>query len=389
MSNGSILFTLFLIFTGAATLATIALYARQSLLVVYIVLGILIGPSGLKLVTDPVVIKEISHVGIIFLLFLVGLNLPPAKLVQLLNKTTWVTGISSLIFTIGGIPIVLLFGYELIEAFLISTALMFSSTIIGLKLLPTTVLHHRHKGEVIISILLLQDLVAIIVLLFIQAGEHRQFPLLEIAFIGLSFFGLIAFAYCFNRFLLDKLMARFDRIQEYLFLLTIGWCLGIAQLAHSFGLSYEIGAFIAGVSLAVSPIAMFIAEVLKPLRDFFLILFFVSLGANFNLAAAQDVLLPAFTLALLVLLSKPMLFKLLLQRSGESSHDALEIGARLGQASEFSLLIAVVALESRLVGENAAYLIQVSTLISFILSSYFIVLRYPTPVAVSDKLQRD
>ena len=165
MHPESVIFYIFLIFTGAAVLATLALYARQSLLVVYILLGILLGPSGLDWVSDPEIISQIAHIGIIFLLFLLGINLPPQKLVLMLRETTLVTGVSSLLFLVIGAGCALSFGFNFAEAFVIGAAMMFSSTIIGLKLLPTTVLHHQHTGEIIISILLMQDIIAILILI--------------------------------------------------------------------------------------------------------------------------------------------------------------------------------------------------------------------------------
>ena len=195
--------------------------------------------------------------------------------------------------------------------------------------------------------------------------------------------------YVFTRYVLLKLMARFDKIREYLFLMTVGWCLGIAVTAHLLGLSYAIGAFIAGVALATSPIAMYLADELKSLRDFFLIMFFFTVGAAFDLRMATEVFIPALVLAILILSVKPLVFSFLLRRSHEDPKVATEIGVRLGQSSEFSLLIAVLALELGVVSHNAAYLIQVSTIITFIVSSYLIVLKYPTPMAVSDKLRRD
>lgn len=389
MVTESIATTLFLIFTGTAVLATLALYARQSLLVVYILLGIILGPSGISLVTDPVLIQEISHIGIIFLLFLLGINLPPMKFLQLLKETTYVTGVSALLFIILGCAIAWLFGYNVIDSLLIGTALMFSSTIIGIKLLPTTILHHRRRGEIIISILLLQDFLAIIVLLLIQTDANTQSPIFDILMLFLSLLGICLLAFLLQRFVLLKLITRFDKIREYLFLLTIGWCLGIAQLAEYSHLSYEIGAFIAGITLASNPIANYIAEILKPLRDFFLVLFFFSLGATFPMNALNEVLLPAAILAILVISLKPIIYKYLLTKSGESDEEAAEIGVRLGQGSEFSLLIAVLALKLNMISSNAAYLIQLSTLITFAISSYIVVFKYPTPVSLSDKLRRD
>ncbi len=389
MQSQPILFTMFLIFTGAAALATIALYARQALIVVYIVLGILFGPSALGLVADPVLVRQVSHIGIMFLLFLLGINLPPQKLARLVRETTLVTGASSLVFALIGAAAGWALGLKPVECMLIGAALMFSSTIIGLKLLPTTVLHHQRTGELIISVLLLQDLAAIVILLLLQTQQQSALSLSRMGLLALSLPGIILLAYLSERYVLVRLIGRFDRIREYIFLMAIGWCLGIAQLANFLGLSYEIGAFIAGVALATSPISLFIAESLKPLRDFFLILFFFSLGASFKLDTLLHVLPSASILALLMLVLKPWVFSRLLRRAGEDAQRASEIGLRLGQISEFSLLIAALALERGVIRPRAAYLIELSTLLTFIASTYLVVRRYPTPIALTDDLRRD
>jgi Kef-type K+ transport system membrane component KefB len=200
---------------------------------------------------------------------------------------------------------------------------------------------------------------------------------------------LIGFAWVFERYVLIRLIRKFDKIQEYIFLMTIGWCLGMAELAALLGLSAEIGAFIAGVVLASSPIALFIAESLKPLRDFFLVLFFFSLGAGFDIGVIDKVVLPALTLAAVLMLLKPPVFRWLLLRTGESEKRSHEVGYRLGQMSEFSLLLAVLALENQVIGAEASYLIQLATLLTFLVSSFLVVLRFPTPIAVNDALRRD
>ena len=389
MQHDSILFSIFLIFTGAAVLAAIALYARQSLLVAYILLGGLVGPWGLKLVSDAAIIQQIGHIGIIFLLFLLGLNLQPAQLVRMLREAIMVTVVSSLIFGTAGILIGRAFGYSHFESLVIGAVMMFSSTIIGLKLLPTTALHHRHVGQVMISILLLQDILAIGILLFLEGLSHTGMEWQQVASLALSLPLLVIISLLFERFILQQLMQRFDTIQEYIFLTAIGWCLGIAQLAETMGLSYEIGAFIAGVSLATNPIALFIAESFKPLRDFFLIMFFFSLGASFNITILPGVIIPAVILSSLMLILKPVIFSRLLRQSGESPGLSNEVGVRLGQVSEFSLMIAVLALNAGAIGSRASYLIQATTLITFIVSSYVIMLNYPTPIAVSDRLRKD
>ncbi len=389
MQQDPIVFTVFLVFTGAAIFATVALFARQSLLVAYIVLGALFGPSALGLVSDPELIRSISEFGIIFLLFLLGMNLQPQELIRMVRKTTLVTLLSSLLFFAVGYGISRAFGFSTMEALLVGGAATFSSTIIGLKLLPTTMLHHQRTGEVIISILLLQDLLAIVLLLVVQGSGQGEMRLVDILKLLVALPALIGFAWVVERYVLIRLIRRFDKIQEYIFLMTIGWCLGMAELAAVLGLSAEIGAFIAGVVLASSPIAMFIAESLKPLRDFFLVLFFFSLGAGFDIGTIDEVILPAMLLAGALMLLKPPVFRWLLLRTGESENRSYEVGYRLGQMSEFSLLLAVLALEQGVIGIQASYLIQLSTLATFLISSYLVVLRFPTPIAVSDALRQD
>jgi len=389
MENESIVFSLFLIFFGAAVIATLALTLRQSLIIAYIAVGLLIGPSGFALIHDAQLIQNIANVGIIFLLFLLGLNLNPKELISLAGESSLVTGISSILLLAMGYLYSLLFDFTITESLLIGSALMFSSTIIGLKLIPTTVLHHQHTGEIIISVLLLQDIIAIILLLVLEGSANQSFGWMSIGLPLIALPSLVVATHLIEKYLLMRLIRSFDWIQEYIFLLAIGWCLGVAEAAELFGLSYEIGAFIAGVSLARSPIALFIAESLKPLRDFFLIIFFVALGANFDLSILSQIWLPALGLSLLALFAKPVLYNLLLRFSKESRGRSREVAIRLGQMSEFSLLLAVLAAEMELISHQVSFLIQFATLVSFIGSSTYVVMKYPTPIALNDKLRRD
>ena len=385
----SVLFSVFLIFTGAALLATVALFARQSLLIAYIAVGVIAGPSVTGLITDPHLISELAHIGIIFLLFLLGLDLSPRKLLGQIQEAVGVTLISSIIFALLGYGVGLAAGLSRVDCLVVGMASTLSSTIIGLKLLPTTVLHHRHTGEVIISILLLQDLLAIGALLLIDTLAAGSMPWLQA---GLEFAGLpllFAGGLVAERWLLRPLFQRFDKVGEYVFLLSLGWCLGFAQFAQSLGLSYEVGAFIGGITLANSPIAPFIAESLRPLRDFFLVMFFFALGAGFDLAGAASVWPSALALAAGVLVIKPVTYRALLRRYGESMVLAGEAGVRLGQMSEFSLLLVAVAVQAQTISQQAAHLVQVATLITFVVSSTFVVLRYPSPIALSEHLRRD
>ncbi len=389
MQEHTIIFSMFLIFTGAAAISTVALYARQALLVAYIALGMITGPWGLELVSDTDFIADVSEIGIIFLLFLLGLNLEPKDLKHLLREALVVTLSSCLIFSIIGASIAWAYNFSPTECIIIGCTMMFSSTIIGLKLLPTSTLHHQHMGEIIVSILLLQDMLAVVVMLVLQGMGSEDSFFREAINIVIGLPALAAGSYFVSKYVLFRLFCQFDQIKEYIFLLAIGWCLGIAEFGQSIGLSYEIGAFIAGVTLATNPIARYIAESLKPLRDFFLIMFFFALGAGFDISILPSILLPAATLAFAAIMLKPFFFKLLLKREREKERLAGEVGIRLGQISEFSLLIVVVAAGTELISDRSASLIQAATIFSFVVSSYWIVMYYPTPIATNEKLRRD
>jgi len=366
-----------------------ALFTRQPLILAYIIVGGMLGPSGFALISDPELISGIAKIGIIFLLFLLGLDMQPSKLLSMLKEATLVALSSCVLFALLGFGTCYALGFSMQECVITGIAFMFSSTIIGIKLLPTTVLHHRHTGEIVVSLLLIQDLIAIIVLLVIGGGflnDHNPVKIYQ-ALISLPL--LVIGCFLIVKYIILKLLEKFDAFHEYIFLIALGWCLGVAEAARMLGLSVEVGSFIAGISLATSPIAVYIAGNLKPLRDFFLILFFFSLGAGFQIHLLLEVILPALVLATVVLVSKPIIFRLLLRNASESVPLAWEIGFRLGQISEFSLLIAFIASSSLLISQEVSHLIQATTIITFLISSYIVVFRYPTPIAVSDKLRRD
>jgi Kef-type K+ transport system membrane component KefB len=387
----SITFSFFLIFSGAALLASLALYTRQPLIIAYIALGAIIGPYGMSLVTDTELLTEIGHIGIIFLLFLLGLDMQPQALWATLRKSIVVAMFSSIAFLGTGYAVASLFGFSSTDALIVGAAMMFSSTIIGIKLLPTTILHHRHIGELMIGLLLIQDLLAIIVLMALYTsaagGIGDTWSQFILTILGLPL--LVGAALVVVRYVLLPLITRYDRFHEFIFLLALGWCLGVAETANLMGLSEEIGAFIAGITIATSPIAQYIAVHLKPLRDFFLILFFFAVGAQFDLGLLSQVWAPALLLAALVLGLKPVVYRFLLKGVSEKRALAWGLGFRLGQASEFSLLIAYVAAGAALISQQASMLIQATTIITLLASSYIVVLNYPTPIAVSDRLRRD
>jgi len=387
--DSGITFTFAVIFLGAAVLSSLALYARQPIIIAYIALGVALGPYGAGLVSDTNLVSGAGHVGIILLLFLLGLDMKPSALWNSLRQSTLVAVLSTLIFGVAGYAFSRLFAFSHLDSILIGTALVFSSTIIGIKLLPTTVLHHRHLGELMIALLLFQDVIAIVVLVVMESlggGEYAArdllMPLITLPLLALA-------SWVSVKTVLLALITRFDRYHEYIFLLSIGWCLGMAELAIFMGLSAEIGAFVAGVSIASSPIAQYIAISLKPLRDFFLVVFFFSVGSGLDMQALPRLAVPSLAMATLFLLLKPVVYQWLVRGVFEEPKLAWNLGMRLGQSSEFSLLIAFLGVSKGLLSTDAATLIQACTVITLLASSYMVVLRLPTPIAITDALRRD
>ncbi len=388
MEFQNIIFQFVLIFAGAAFFATVFLYLKQPVILAYIGLGIVAGPWGFGLIKNPEHIEELSHIGVILLLYLLGINLKPDRLYHLFSKTAIVTLLTSLVFLVVTAAAAMAFGFGFIESLIIGAALMFSSTIISLKLIPTTALHHRHTGEMMTSVLLMQDVIAILLIVILTGGLGENVSL-TIAFLFVKLIALAVVAYFLVRYVINHLFLRFDIIQEYTFLLALGWGMLGAGVAEAIGLSYEMGAFIAGVAFASSPVSVAVSEQLKPLRDFFLILFFFSIGAQFNYLVTQQVLLAGIVIAVLIVIMKPLVFKQGFQLIGEDKKLSMELGTRLGQGSEFSLLVSYSALAVGVIDQRASYLIQMVVIVSFVLSTYWVVHRYPTPISTTAKNRMD
>ena len=388
MSYQNIILEFVLIYAGAAIIGTVFLYLKQPVILAYIGFGVIAGPLGIGLIEHPAHLEKLSHIGVILLLYLLGINLKPERLIHLFSKTAIVTLMTSMVFLGATAIVAFFFGYPVIECVLIGAALMFSSTIISLKLIPTTALHHRHTGEMMTSVLLMQDVIAIILILIVTGGGGDDMAVtIGLLFVKLLVLAVIAFAIV--RFVLNNLLMRFDIIKEYNFLLSLGWGLLGAGVAHLIGLSYEMGAFVAGVAFATSPVALVVAEDLKPLRDFFLILFFFSIGASFNYLVSEDVLLAGLCIAVLIVMIKPIVFKQGFQMIGEDSRFSMELGVRLGQGSEFSLLVAYSAVASGMISLQASYLIQMVVILTFIMSTYWVVFRYRTPISSTERNRMD
>lgn len=386
---GHFIVDLSVLLVAVAALSYVTIVLKQPIIIAYIFSGIVIGPWGSGLVRNLDFIEVISHLGITLLLFLAGLNLHPQQLLRLFQNTSLVTLVTSGVSFLLGVGVMFAFGYSPMDSLCVGLAVMFSSTILTVKLLPTTQLHHERMGAVCIGVLILQDLLAIAVLAFIRCWASSQDPFWNFAILTGRLIIFIGLLILFENYILRRVMKDVERLHEALFIFGLAWCFGIATISNEMGLYYETGAFFAGVVLARHPISRFIAEKLKPLRDFFLVLFFFAMGAKLNLFLMQHLFLQAMVLTAVMVVVKPWIFRRCFLYSGEKASFAQEAGVRLGQLSEFAILVALLAFELKLVSEGASQLIQLTTMLTFIASSYIVVYKYPTPIGVSEKMTRD
>ena len=275
---------------------------KQPLIIGYIIAGIIIGPSFFNLLPDNQTIHTFSELGIAFLLFIVGLNLSP-KVIKEVGKISLITGIGQVIFTsVIGYFIAIWIGFDPITAIYISIALTFSSTIIIMKLLSDKDSLDKLFGKISIGFLLVQDIIAIIILMVISSFSNGVGTT---SFILQSFTrGILILVILFpiSYFILPKLSSFFAKSQEFLFVFAISWGLGLSALFFYTGFSIEVGALIAGIMLSMSPYSYEIASKLKPLRDFFIISFFVLLGSQMILQDLNNLWIPAIILSLFILI---------------------------------------------------------------------------------------
>lgn len=379
--------TLIVIFAGVAILSSLALWIRQPLIIVYIVVGAVLGPHALGWIQDADVIEETGEFGVLFLLFIVGLDLPPKKLVSMLGSLSMTAILSSGLFFVIGFGVTHFMGYSMTEALIVGITCMFSSTVLGVKLLPTTLLHHRHIGEIVIGLLLLQDVIAVAALIYLavafNATTNDPAWWLTLASIPVLLVGI----YLAARFIIWPLMRKFDVYSDYILLLGLGWCLAIAWIAQSVGIGLELGAFFAGVALANSQAAQSIAQNMSTLRDVLLVLFFFAVGAGLDIQILQSVLIESLIIGVVLIVVKPLVFYFLLTWSGEEKDTSKEVGIRLGQCSEFSILVLYVVAGT--ISPEAKHVALVAVIITFVISTYGVAFKYKSPMAVFDRLRAD
>ena len=347
---------------------------KQPLIVGYIFTGVLVGPYALNLIHSNEVIELFSKLGISILLFIVGLNLSP-RVIREVGKVSLATGLGQVFFTsIIGFFISIFLGIERISAMYIAIALTFSSTIIILKLLSDKGDLNKLYGRIAIGFLLVQDIVATLILLITSSmatGENTNLILTAVITLAKGA-TLITAIILVSNYILPKLSNFVASSQELLFLFSISWGLGMGALFTVLGFSVEIGALVAGVSMSMTPYSYEVSSRLRPLRDFFIVLFFILLGSQMVLTNIAVLILPALILSLYVMIGNPVIMVIIMNLSGFSKRTSYQAALTVGQISEFSLILATLGFQIGHLPQEILSLITLVGLITISSSTYFI-----------------
>ena len=336
---------------------------KQPLIIGYIISGIIAGPLFLKILPGIDTVNVFSEFGIAFLLFIVGLHLSP-KVIKEVGKISLITGIGQIVFTfLLGYFISTLLGFSMLASTYIAIATTFSSTIIIMKLLSDKGDLYTLYGKISIGFLLVQDLVAIIILIIVSSLSSGGNIASHVALTLLKGIVIVSILAPISLYVLPRFHDFFAKSQEFLFVFSIAWGLGLASLFFYAGLSIEVGALIAGVLLSMSPYSLEISSKMKPLRDFFLISFFLLLGAQMTIGNIGDLIIPAIVFSFLILIGNPLIVMILMGLLGYTKKTSFFAGLTVAQISEFSLILVALGVK---VGHLSGEILSLMTLIGII-----------------------
>jgi Kef-type K+ transport system membrane component KefB len=360
----------------SALIGFIGLQLRQPLIVSFIAVGILVGPSVLDIVQSGDKIDLLAHIGIAILLFVVGLKLD-LHIIKNMGLVALATGLGQVIFTsIFGFLIALLLGYDPIAATYIAVALTFSSTIIIVKLLSDKKELDTLHGKIAIGFLIVQDIAVILAMILLTAiggsdANDTTLSLQILKMVGSGIFMLVVVA-LIMKYIIPSLLKMVARSSEMLILFAIAWAVVGASAGHYLGFSKEVGAFLAGITIASTPYRDMIAARLVGLRDFLLLFFFINLGAGLELGLLGGQIVPAIILSIFILIGNPLIVMVIMGYMGYRKRTGLLAGFTVAQISEFSLILVALGYTLGHLSQESVGLVTLVGLITISASTYMI-----------------
>lgn len=368
-----VLFSLSIIIILAAVLTVLARVVKQPPIIAYLVAGILVGPLALNLINpySSEMLKTFSHIGVAFLLFIVGLSLDFRVLKEIGGVSTFagfaeigVTGVIGFLIALG-------IGFSSLTALYIGAALAFSSTVVVVKILSDKKEIDTLHGKIALGILIVEDFVAAIALMVIPILNNGGSAIEMLKEIGIIV-ALITSLFLLATYVLPRIMDYLARNQEVLFLFGIGWALTLASTFELLGFSLEIGALLAGMSLASSKYTLELGGKIKPLRDFFVVLFFVFFGSQLATLLSWKMIGTALLLSGFVIVGKPLIVMTILRVFGYKKRTNFLTGSSLAQISEFSLILTLLGYNLHHISQEIMSLAVLVAIITIGVSSYSI-----------------
>lgn len=372
MAVGDLFVQLSIILIIAFLISAVIRFLKQPLIIGYIIAGIVLSPYFLGVIRDSSGISTFSQIGVAILLFMVGLGLNP-RVIKDVGKVALVTGIGQiLVTTLIAYGAGKLLGFSTISSIYIAIAISFSSTIIIMKLLSDKGDTETLYGKIAVGFLLVQDLVAIIILMVISSASSGEvLSALALQKLGIGAVLLIALA-GITIYILPNLTKSIAKSQELLLLFSIAWALALASLFSFTGFSIEIGALIAGVSLSLSPYKYEMSSKLKPLRDFFLLIFFILIGAQMEFSNISSLIAPTIIFSLIILIGNPLIILSLMGWLGYTKRNSFLAGLTVSQISEFSFILIALGVNLGHIESNILSLMALIGLITMGGCTYFI-----------------
>jgi Kef-type K+ transport system membrane component KefB len=377
----NLFFELTIVLILAGTVAFVISLLKQPSIIAYILSGIILGSFGYYRLHMGETLQGMSQIGITLLLFMVGLELDVTQLKKI-GKTALLTGAGQIVFTsVIGFAILRALGFSYESSLFLAPALTFASTIIIVKLLTEKKDLQSLYGRIVVGVFLMQDFVAVLILLAL-AGVSSQGSTLYSglpAWQGIMFtlvraLILILFVAWMSAKVFPKIVNIIGRSEELLLIFSLAWALGLAAFVSLpiVGFSLEIGGFLAGLALARTAVHYEISARIKPLRDFFIIIFFIVLGAGLGFADFGTMLIPAIVLAIFVLLGNPIIVMVLLALQGYKPRTGFFAGVTVAQISEFSLILVALGSKLGILSQPQVSMMTFVGIITFAASSYMV-----------------
>lgn len=369
------IFELAVVILIAAVLGLLARLLRQPLILAYLATGLLIGFLGFTHLIDQETFQVFSNLGVMFLLFLVGLEINYTSL-RLVGRASVLVGLGQIIFTSAiGYFIAIALGFSPLTSIYLAVALTFSSTVIIVKLLSDKKDLNSLYGKISVGFLLVQDFVAIIILILL-AGLNVQTaasPFLNAGLIIAEGIALFLVMWWLGRKVLPKIFDRIAHSGELLFLMSLAWLFLVAAAVSKIGFSIEIAGFLAGLALANSSERFQIASRVSSLRDFFILIFFAILGASVAVANLGGLAWPVVIFSLFVLIGNPLIVLVIMGLMGYRKRTSFFAGVTVAQISEFSLILMALGLKLGHVDQSAVALVSSVGIVTIALSAYLII----------------